>query len=249
MAGKSTYLRQNALFVILAQAGLFLPAEAARLCLVDRLFSRVGAADDIAGGRSTFMVEMAETAAILNQASAQSLVVLDEVGRGTATWDGLAIAWAVLEALHDRIRCRTIFATHFHELTSLAAKLPELALATMQVREWRGQVIFRHSVGPGAAEKSWGLHVAKLAGVPREVLRRAEAVLASLEARAKGLDPLAEELPLFARPGPAAAPSHPALEALAGLDPDTLSPREAQEFLYRIKSLLETVTPPPDTIM
>ncbi|MFM8613154.1 MAG: MutS-related protein, partial [Alphaproteobacteria bacterium] len=185
----------------------------------------------------------------LNQASAQSLVVLDEVGRGTATWDGLAIAWSVLEALHDRIRCRTIFATHFHELTSLAAKLPELTLATMQVREWRGQVIFRHSVGPGAAEKSWGLHVAKLAGVPREVLRRAEAVLASLEARAKGLDPLAEELPLFARPGPAAAPSHPALDALAGLDPDTLSPREAQEFLYRVKSLLETVAAPPDTIL
>jgi len=249
MAGKSTYLRQNALFVILAQAGLFLPAEAARLGLVDRLFSRVGAADDIAGGRSTFMVEMAETAAILNLASAQSLVVLDEVGRGTATWDGLAIAWSVLEALHDRIRCRTIFATHFHELTSLAAKLPELALATMQVREWRGQVIFRHSVGPGAAEKSWGLHVAKLAGVPRDVLRRAEAVLASLEARAKGLDPMSEELPLFARPGPAAPPSHPALEALAQLDLDALSPREAQEFLYRVKSLLETVPAPPDAIL
>lgn len=249
MAGKSTYLRQNALFVILAQAGLFLPAEAARLGLVDRLFSRVGAADDIAGGRSTFMVEMAETAAILNLASAQSLVVLDEVGRGTATWDGLAIAWSVLEALHDRIRCRTIFATHFHELTSLAAKLPELTLATMQVREWRGQVIFRHSVGPGAAEKSWGLHVAKLAGVPRDVLRRAEAVLGSLEARAKGLDPLAEELPLFTRPSPAAPASHPALEALAGLDPDTLSPREAQEFLYRVKSLLETVPAAPDAIV
>jgi DNA mismatch repair protein MutS len=249
MAGKSTYLRQNALFVILAQAGLFLPAEAARLGLVDRLFSRVGAADDIAGGRSTFMVEMAETAAILNLASAQSLVVLDEVGRGTATWDGLAIAWSVLEALHDRIRCRTIFATHFHELTSLAAKLPELALATMQVREWRGQVIFRHSVGPGAAEKSWGLHVAKLAGVPREVLRRAEAVLGSLEARAKGLDPMSEELPLFARPGVAAPPSHPALEALSGLDPDTLSPREAQEFLYRVKSLLETVAAPADKLV
>jgi DNA mismatch repair protein MutS len=182
-------------------------------------------------------------------ASAQSLVVLDEVGRGTATWDGLAIAWSVLEALHDRIRCRTIFATHFHELTSLAAKLPDLALATMQVREWRGQVIFRHSVGPGAAEKSWGLHVAKLAGVPREVLRRAEAVLGSLEARAKELDPMSEELPLFARPSPAAPPSHPALEALAGLDPDTLSPREAQEFLYRVKSLLETVPAAPDAIL
>ncbi|MBY0333262.1 MAG: DNA mismatch repair protein MutS, partial [Acetobacteraceae bacterium] len=199
MAGKSTFLRQNALLVVLAQAGMFVPAEAARIGLVDRLFSRVGAADDIAGGRSTFMVEMAETAAILNGAGPRSLVVLDEVGRGTATWDGLAIAWSALEALHDRIRCRTIFATHFHELTALAGKLPELTLATMRVREWKGEVVFLHSVGPGAAERSWGLHVARLAGVPKPVLARAAQVLAALEERARGLDPLSDELPLFAR--------------------------------------------------
>ncbi|MFZ4411093.1 MAG: DNA mismatch repair protein MutS, partial [Paracraurococcus sp.] len=246
MAGKSTFLRQNALLVVLAQAGLFVPAESARLGLVDRLFSRVGASDDLAGGRSTFMVEMAETAAILNLAGPRSLVVLDEVGRGTATWDGLAIAWAALEALHDRTRCRTIFATHFHELTALAGKLPEMTPATMRVREWKGEVVFLHAVGPGTAERSWGLHVAKLAGVPRAVLTRAAQVLASLEERARGLDPLSDELPLFARPaaGSAAAPpGHPALDALAALDPDALSPREAQEALYRLKSLLDGAVP------
>ncbi len=244
MAGKSTYLRQNALFAVLAQAGMFVPAESARLGLVDRLFSRVGAADDIAGGRSTFMVEMAETAAILNQAGPRSLVVLDEVGRGTATWDGLAIAWAVLEALHDRVRCRTIFATHFHELTALAGKLPELAPATMRVREWKNEVVFLHSVGPGAAEKSWGLHVARLAGVPRGVLARAAQVLQALEARARGLDPLSDELPLFAQARPAVADmadqaAPPSVEqVLLALDIDALSPREAQEALYRLKSML-----------
>ncbi|MDO9710330.1 DNA mismatch repair protein MutS [Paracraurococcus lichenis] len=248
MAGKSTFLRQNALLVVLAQAGLFVPAEAARLGLVDRLFSRVGASDDLAGGRSTFMVEMAETAAILNLAGPRSLVVLDEVGRGTATWDGLAIAWAALEALHDRTRCRTIFATHFHELTALAGKLPELAPATMRVREWKGEVVFLHAVAPGTAEKSWGLHVAKLAGVPRAVLARAAQVLAALEARAKGLDPLSDELPLFARPAAAPPPAaagdgHPALAALAALDPDALSPREAQEALYRLKTLANGAVP------
>ncbi|MBK1658378.1 DNA mismatch repair protein MutS [Paracraurococcus ruber] len=247
MAGKSTFLRQNALIVVLAQAGLFVPADSARLGLVDRLFSRVGASDDLAGGRSTFMVEMAETAAILNLAGPNSLVVLDEVGRGTATWDGLAIAWAALEALHDRTRCRTIFATHFHELTALTGKLPELVPATMRVREWKGEVVFLHAVAPGTAERSWGLHVAKLAGVPRAVLARAAQVLAALEARAKGLDPLSDELPLFARPAAApaaAAPGgHPALAALAALDPDALSPREAQEALYRLKSLMEGAVP------
>ncbi len=249
MAGKSTFLRQNALAVVLAQAGLFVPADAARMGLVDRLFSRVGAADDIAGGRSTFMVEMAETAAILNQATGRSLVVLDEVGRGTATWDGLAIAWSVLEALHDRIRCRTIFATHFHELTALAGKLPDLAPAHMQVREWRGEVVFEHRVGPGAAERSWGVHVARLAGVPRPVLARAQEVLKALEARARGLDPLSEELPLFARPAaapPPATPDHPALAALAELDADALSPREALDALYRLKSLLGPVAEAAD---
>lgn len=239
MAGKSTFLRQNALMVVLAQAGLFVPAEAARLGVVDRLFSRVGASDDLAGGRSTFMVEMTETAAILNQAGPRSFVILDEVGRGTATWDGLAIAWAVLEALHDRLRCRAIFATHFHELTALAGKLPELRLATMRVREWKNEVVFLHAVGPGAAEKSWGLHVARLAGVPRAVLARAEAVLHALESRARqGGGVLSEELPLFA-PKQAAAPEHPVLAALSTLDPDAMSPREAQDALYRLRALLE----------
>ncbi|MGG5886886.1 DNA mismatch repair protein MutS [Falsiroseomonas sp. HC035] len=243
MAGKSTWLRQNALMVVLAQAGLFVPAQAARMGLVDRLFSRVGGGDDIAGGRSTFMVEMAETAAILNQATARSLVVLDEVGRGTATWDGLAIAWAVLEALHDRIRCRAIFASHFHELTALAGRLPEVQLARMQVREWRGEVVFQHLVGPGASERSWGVHVARLAGVPRPVLKRAAEVLAALEARARsgGPDTLAEELPLFARAAPATPPS-PLHAELAELDPDTLTPREAQDALYRLKALAAEVT-------
>lgn len=253
MAGKSTYLRQNALMVVLAQAGLYVPAESARIGLVDRLFSRVGTADDIAGGRSTFMVEMTETAAVLNAAGPRSFVVLDEVGRGTATWDGLAIAWAVLEALHDRLRSRTLFATHFHELTALAGKLPELAPAAMKVREHRGQVVFQHLVGPGASERSWGLHVARLAGVPREVVARAETVLASLEERARGLDPLSGELPLFAAPGreeraraapargegaqPAVAPD-PLRAALEALDPDAMAPREALEALYRLKSIL-----------
>jgi DNA mismatch repair protein MutS len=230
---------------VLAQAGLFVPAASARLGLVDRLFSRVGGGDDIAGGRSTFMVEMAETAAILNGATVRSLVVLDEVGRGTATWDGLAIAWAVLEALHDRIRCRAIFATHFHELTALAGRLPELRLAAMKVREWRGEVVFQHLVGEGAAERSWGVHVARLAGVPRPVLSRAAQVLAALEARARagGPDALAEELPLFAQgmaPGAASeamAPASALHAALAELDPDALSPREAQEALYRLKAM------------
>jgi DNA mismatch repair protein MutS len=237
MAGKSTWLRQNALIVVLAQSGLFVPAQSARLGLVDRLFSRVGGGDDIAGGRSTFMVEMAETAAILNGATPKSLLVLDEVGRGTATWDGLAIAWAVLEALHDRIRCRAIFATHFHELTALAGRLPELRLAQMKVREWRGEVVFQHLVGDGAAERSWGVHVARLAGVPRPVLTRAAQVLEALEARARagGPETLAEELPLFARQPPPAPPS-PLHAMLAELDPDTLSPREAQELLYSLKA-------------
>jgi DNA mismatch repair protein MutS len=250
MAGKSTWLRQNALIVVLAQAGLFVPAESARLGLVDRLFSRVGGGDDIAGGRSTFMVEMAETAAILNGATPRSLVVLDEVGRGTATWDGLAIAWAVLEALHDRIRCRAIFATHFHELTALGGRLPELRLAQMKVRDWRGEVIFQHLVADGAAERSWGVHVAKLAGVPRAVLARAAQVLAALEARARagGADALAEELPLFARPAPKpAVPPSPLHAALAALDPDALSPREAQQALYRLKSLAEDAAAQQDS--
>ena len=239
MAGKSTFLRQNALIAILAQAGLFVPARSARLGIVDRLFSRVGASDDLARGRSTFRVEMVETAAILNPATPASLVILDEIGRGTATWDGLAIAWAVLEALHDRLRCRALFATHFHELTALAGRLPELRLAQFGAREWRGEVVFSHAIRPGAADRSWGIAVARLAGLPREVTARAAEVLAALEERARGLAPLAEELPLFAaRRSPADAARHPVLAELAGLDPDALSPREAHALLVRLKSML-----------
>jgi DNA mismatch repair protein MutS len=239
MAGKSTYLRQTALIAILAQAGLFVPARAARLGIVDRLFSRVGASDDLARGRSTFMVEMVETAAILNQATPSSLVILDEIGRGTATWDGLAIAWAVLEALHDRLRCRALFATHFHELTALAGRLPELRLAQFGAKEWRGEVVFLHALKPGAADRSWGIAVAKLAGLPREVTARAGAVLAALEERARGLTPLAEELPLFSAAAPMPRPALPeALRVLADADPDALSPREAHALLVRLKSML-----------
>ncbi|MFT9093487.1 MAG: DNA mismatch repair protein MutS, partial [Gluconacetobacter sp.] len=191
MAGKSTFLRQNALAVILAQAGLPVPAKAARIGIVDRLFSRVGASDDLARGRSTFMVEMTETAAILNLAGPRSLVVVDEIGRGTSTLDGLAIAWAVLEAMHSTLRCRSIFATHFHELAELAESLPRLSPHTMSVREWKGQVVFQHEVVPGSARRSWGVHVARLAGVPEPVVRRAARLLTGLEKeRAVGARPL-----------------------------------------------------------
>ncbi|MBV8575956.1 MAG: DNA mismatch repair protein MutS, partial [Acetobacteraceae bacterium] len=243
MAGKSTFLRQNALIVVLAQSGLPVPADTARIGIVDRLFSRVGAADDLARGRSTFMVEMTETAAILHQAGPRSLVVVDEIGRGTATLDGLAIAWAVLEALHSTIRCRTIFATHFHELAALTDRLPRLAPHTMRVKEWKGSVVFLHEVATGAAGRSWGVHVAQLAGVPSPVVRRAASLLAQMEKNGGPLGLLeapVSQLPLFA-----AAPSEPALsapnaleQAIAEIDPDRLSPREALEFLYRLKSLI-----------
>jgi DNA mismatch repair protein MutS len=240
MAGKSTYLRQNALIVILALAGLPVPAASARIGVVDRLFSRVGASDDLARGNSTFMVEMTETAAILHQAGPRSLVVVDEIGRGTATLDGLAIAWAVLEALHSQIRCRTIFATHFHELARLTGELPMLAPHTMRVQEYQGKVVFLHEVAPGAGGRSWGVHVAKLAGVPQTTVRRAGILLAALEKR--GADLTADaQLPLFARNAPPDQP--PAKEdqlatALAEINPDELSPRDALAALYRLKSLL-----------
>jgi DNA mismatch repair protein MutS len=243
MAGKSTFLRQNALAVVLAQAGLPVPAKSARIGLVDRLFSRVGGADDLARGRSTFMVEMTETAAFLHQAGPRSLVIVDEIGRGTATLDGLAIAWAVLEALHHRARCRTIFATHFHELAQLGAELAELSPHAMRVREWKGEVVFLHAVAPGAAGRSWGVQVARLAGVPEPVLRRAAGILEALEARAGRLTEAAA-LPLFASaaaPPPAPPPTPPRTdklaEALAAIDPDRLTPREALEALYRLKSV------------
>jgi len=238
MAGKSTYLRQNALIAVLAQAALPVPAAAAEIGAIDRLFSRVGAADDIARGQSTFMVEMTETAAILRQAGPESLVVVDEIGRGTATLDGLAIAWAVLEALHSGLRCRTIFATHFHELARLSTELPRLCPHTMRVKEWQGSVVFLHEVAAGAAGRSFGVAVAKLAGVPKPVVARAASLLASLEERGAGLTAPAE-LPLFAaaRPATAAEPD-PLHAAIADLDLDALSPREALEILYRLKALL-----------
>ena len=209
MAGKSTFLRQNALIAMLAQMGSFVPARAAHIGVVDRLFSRVGAADDLARGRSTFMVEMVETAAILNQAGERALVILDEIGRGTATFDGLSIAWATIEHLHEVNRCRALFATHFHEMTALAAKLPRLHNATMRVKEWQGDVVFLHEVVAGAADRSYGIQVAKLAGLPPSVIERAKLVLAQLEAqdRTSPAQRLIDDLPLFAaaRPGAAAA--------------------------------------------
>jgi DNA mismatch repair protein MutS len=242
MAGKSTFLRQNAAIAILAQAGSFVPAEHARIGVVDRLFSRVGAADDLARGRSTFMVEMVETAAILNQAGARALVILDEIGRGTATFDGLSIAWAAVEHLHDVNRCRALFATHYHELTALAAKLQHLACYTMRVKEWQGDVVFLHEVAPGAADRSYGIHVAKLAGLPPAVVARAEAVLALLETgqQSGALARLADDLPLFnaARPARAAAKASAAEAALAEVQPDTLTPRAALDLIYRLKGLL-----------
>jgi DNA mismatch repair protein MutS len=236
MAGKSTYLRQNALIVILAQAGLPVPATSARIGIVDRLFSRVGASDDLARGRSTFMVEMTETASILHQAGPRSLVVVDEIGRGTATLDGLAIAWAVLEALHNTLHCRTIFATHFHELAQLTAELPRLSPHTMRVKEWKQDVVFLHEVAEGAGGRSWGVHVARLAGVPLAVVKRAGALLAKLEERAGRLTEAAA-LPLFAAAAPKAPPPDALREALAALDPDTLTPREALDALYQLRAM------------
>jgi DNA mismatch repair protein MutS len=241
MAGKSTYLRQNALIAILAQMGSFVPAQRAQIGVVDRLFSRVGAADDLARGRSTFMVEMVETAAILNQAGERAIVILDEIGRGTATFDGLSIAWAAIEHLHERNRCRALFATHFHELTALSARLPRLFNATVRVKEWQGEVVFLHEVVPGAADRSYGIQVAKLAGLPASVIERAKAVLAKLEAEDRASPRGFEDLPLFAAVASAVhAPRYNdaaerILAALAAIHPDELTPREALEALYALK--------------
>ncbi len=245
MAGKSTFLRQNALIAILAQMGAYVPADSARIGIVDRLFSRVGASDDLARGRSTFMVEMVETAAILNQATPQSLVILDEIGRGTATFDGLSIAWATVEHLHETIGCRALFATHYHELTALGAKLENLSCHTMRVKEWQGDIVFLHEVGPGAADRSYGIHVAKLAGLPPAVVGRAEQVLNALEQGEQGskLTGLADDLPLFAVPPPSAPPptAQPTEvdSLLESLNPDEMTPRAALEYLYALKRALQ----------
>ncbi|PSJ42257.1 DNA mismatch repair protein MutS [Allosphingosinicella deserti] len=241
MGGKSTFLRQNALIAVLAQAGAYVPATRATLGLVDRLFSRVGASDNLARGRSTFMVEMVETAAILSQATERSFVILDEVGRGTSTYDGLAIAWAVVEAIHDRNRCRCLFATHYHELTRLAERLDALSLHHVRAREWKGDLVLLHELGRGPADRSYGLAVAKLAGLPGPVLARAKSVLAKLEAGraatggiAAGLD----DLPLFAAAAQAEEESvDPVHAALDDIDVDALSPREALDLIYRLKRI------------
>ncbi len=239
MGGKSTFLRQTALIALLAQAGSFVPASGARVGMVDRLFSRVGASDNLARGRSTFMVEMVETAAILAQATPRSLVILDEIGRGTSTYDGLAIAWAVVEAMHDQVKCRTLFATHYHELTRLAGRLDALSLHHVRAREWKGDLILLHELVSGAADRSYGIAVAKLAGLPAAVVSRAKSVLAKLEAGRDATGGIAaglHDLPLFAAAEPKRA-ADPLGDELQQIDPDALSPREALEALYRLKRL------------
>ena len=242
MAGKSTFLRQNALIALLAQMGSYVPAETAHIGLVSQLFSRVGASDDLARGRSTFMVEMVETAAILNQADDRALVILDEIGRGTATYDGLSIAWATLEHLHAVNQSRALFATHYHELTQLSTTLSGVENATVSVKEWEGEVIFLHEVKKGAADRSYGVQVAQLAGLPPSVVARARDVLDLLEQGSRegaGAKIKIDDLPLFAaapppQPKPAAGPS-PVDQLLSDIHPDELSPREALEALYRLK--------------
>ncbi len=244
MGGKSTFLRQNALIVLLAQAGCFVPASSARIGIVDRLFSRVGAADNLAKGRSTFMVEMVETAAILAQATPRSFVILDEVGRGTSTYDGLALAWAVAEAVHSQITCRCLFATHYHELARLAETCEALSLHHVRAREWQGDLVLLHELAEGPADRSYGLAVARLAGVPAPVVNRAKAVLEKLEATREATGGIAAglgDLPLFAamraEPAPA-SPEQQLAEALRAADLDALTPREALDLLYEWKRAL-----------
>ncbi len=241
MAGKSTFLRQNAIIALMAQMGSFVPAASAHIGAVDRIFSRVGASDDLARGRSTFMVEMVEAAAILNQATDRSLVILDEIGRGTATFDGLSIAWACLEYLHDVSQCRGLFATHYHELTSLTAKLAHLSCHAMKVREWQGDIVFMHEVIAGAADESYGVHVAKLAGLPAPVIARAQQILDQLKkSETSGqLAALVDNLPLFASVVKGSAPSLPLplKTFLDQLNPDDLSPKEALDALYALQKL------------
>ena len=241
MAGKSTFLRQNALIAVMAQAGLYVLAARAHIGFVDRLFSRVGAADDLARGRSTFMVEMVETAAILHRAGPRALVILDEIGRGTATYDGLSIAWAVVEHLHEVNGCRGLFATHYHELTQLAERLSALTCYTMRVKEWQNDVVFLHEVAPGVADRSYGIHVGQLAGLPANVVARAEALLLRLEKADKGSKTaLTDDLPLFAATQTRRlAPKGPGPLELAvnEINPDSLTPLQALEVLYKLKGL------------
>ena len=235
MAGKSTFLRQNALIAIMAQMGSFVPAEYAKIGLVDKIFSRVGASDDLARGRSTFMVEMVEVASILNGATPKSLVILDEVGRGTATFDGLSLAWAVVEYLHDVNKCRGLFATHYHELTALANRLRGVSLHTMRTKEWNGDIVFLHEVGDGAIDRSYGIHVAKLAGLPQAVLTRADEVLAMLEEKKQTQQPLFEDLPLFCVQKETTCKVSEVEKRLGEINLDLMSPREALDLLYELK--------------
>ncbi|MFM9152429.1 MAG: DNA mismatch repair protein MutS, partial [Methylocystis sp.] len=238
MAGKSTFLRQNAIIALMAQAGSFVPAQKARFGVIDRLFSRVGASDDLARGRSTFMVEMVETATILNCATPRSLVILDEIGRGTATFDGLSIAWATIEHLHEINRSRALFATHFHELTQLSKRLDRLTNLTMRVSEHEGNIVFLHEVISGAADRSYGVHVAQIAGLPSSVIARAYHILSELEAadRAKPVETLIDDLPLFKKMASEPTIKDQLREALLQIDPDQLTPREALAALYELKS-------------
>ena len=247
MAGKSTFLRQNALIALLAQAGSFVPAARAEIGIVSQIFSRVGAADDLARGRSTFMVEMVETATILNQADDRALVILDEIGRGTSTYDGLSIAWATLEHLHDVNQCRALFATHYHELTQLTAKLDHVDNATVTVREYQGDVVFLHEVKKGAANRSYGVQVAKLAGLPHSVLERAKVVLETLERGEREghikQKALIDDLPLFsavATTAPAPSAQSELEEAFNAIQPDSLSAKQALDLIYELKSKFKT---------
>jgi DNA mismatch repair protein MutS len=249
MAGKSTYIRQAALLTLMAQVGSFVPAQSATIGVADRIFARIGASDDLARGRSTFMVEMTETARILNTATSRSLVILDEIGRGTSTYDGLSLAWAVVEHLHDAVGCRTLFATHYHELTQLAERLTGLANFNVAVREWHGEVIFLHQIIAGAADKSYGIHVAQMAGVPRQVNERAKEILAGLEAMSTPPGAVNYAVSANGHPqrrldrGRRAANSHfqltlfelaehPLLDAIRNLELDATSPREAMQLIH-----------------
>jgi DNA mismatch repair protein MutS len=242
MAGKSTYMRQVALIVIMAQMGSYVPAEDATIGLVDQIFTRVGAHDDIAGGRSTFMVEMSETAAILARATSHSLILLDEIGRGTSTFDGISIAWAVAEDVHSRIGARTLFATHYHELTALVETLPGLKNYQAAVREWNDEIIFLRKILEGGADRSYGIQVARLAGLPEAVVRRAREILAELERRGSRRVPSTETAP-DAQPDLFAPPTHPVVDELARLDLLTLTPLEALNALDRLQRLAREHTP------
>ncbi|MGH1403405.1 MAG: DNA mismatch repair protein MutS [Alphaproteobacteria bacterium] len=243
MAGKSTFLRQNALIAILAQIGSYVPADSAHIGVVDKVFSRVGASDDLARGQSTFMVEMVETASILHQSTQHSLVILDEIGRGTATYDGLSIAWACVEYLHEQNQCRAIFATHYHELTSLEQKLSKLICYTMQIKEWENKIIFMHKVKRGSADRSYGIHVAQLAGIPDPVIHRAEEILNTLQSKNKtpSASKAIDDLPLFTSSEPQPEPKQKSAveEKLSKIVPDELTPREALDILYTLKSITE----------